>query len=307
MAKFGSEPHRRNTIDDYRRRSSDMVSVKPHHWTPAKIITIFMLSTLTVLVLGSIAIGGAALYYGGFETQIDTYLVMVKFNHEIYKSNMGVPRTTHFTFMETEFCKGVNVVFGRELKSCELDGLSDDSGVVVHGRLQFYRRTLESIAEHPGFSQKYIRSRLDYACYTQIVCTKPIPTPTLLPTEVKFVVQSNFTTTTTQIVGRNDTNFIKAQAAVCDGIKVQLGSLYIECYVERIETGTSGQTFIIVTVDHLLLRDNTKRDSATLTKGVYGSDQMGDELKTLVNKGGGRKVSFFSNLVLVADTVRFYE
>lgn len=68
-------------------------------------------------------------------------------------------------------------------------------------------------------------------------------------------------------------------------------------------SGTSGTTVIIVTVDHMTLRDNTKRDSAILTKGTYGSDHMTDELKKLINKGGGRRLTFFNNFVLVADTV----
>ena len=66
---------------------------------------------------------------------------------------------------------------------------------------------------------------------------------------------------------------------------------------------SSGQTAIVVTVDHMMLRDNTKRDSATLSRGIYGADHMGDEIKKLINYGNGRKLTFFSNLVLVADTV----
>ena len=58
-----------------------------------------------------------------------------------------------------------------------------------------------------------------------------------------------------------------------------------------------------MTVDHMMLRDNTKRDSATLSRGIYGADHMGDEIKKLVNYGGGRKLTYFSGLVLKADTV----
>ena len=53
----------------------------------------------------------------------------------------------------------------------------------------------------------------------------------------------------------------------------------------------------------MMLRDNTKRDSATLSRGIYGADHMGDEIKKLVNYGGGRKLTYFSGLVLKADTV----
>ena len=61
-----------------------------------------------------------------------------------------------------------------------------------------------------------------------------------------------------------------------------------------------------MTVDHVELRDKTKMDSATLTKGALGSDHMGDELMKLINTGGGRRVAHFSNLVLRADVVELY-
>lgn len=71
-------------------------------------------------------------------------------------------------------------------------------------------------------------------------------------------------------------------------------------------SGTGGQTVIVVTVDHVELRDKTKKDSASLTKGALGSDHMADELMKLINKGGGRRVAHFSNLVLTADAVELY-
>ncbi|KAI0234506.1 hypothetical protein LSAT2_015217 [Lamellibrachia satsuma] len=310
MAKYGAESHRRNTmtVDEYRRRSVDMALMKRQQWTPEKLIGVFMLFVLTVLVLGSIAIGGAALYYAHLDSPLDPYLTELKFTHEIYTSDMGVPTRTAFTSMQTRFCKGVNVVFGSELKSCEVDGLQNDNGVVVHGRLGFYRRTLESAAKYPGStrSQYFIKTRLEYACHTQFICSTPIQLPVLLPIQVRFAVKSNFSSTTTQIGDRNDTNFIAAQASVCDAVKVQLGSVYAECYVKNFETGTGGQTVIVVTVDHVELRDKTKKDSASLTKGALGSDHMADELMKLINKGGGRRVAHFSNLVLTADVVELY-
>ncbi|KAI0224382.1 hypothetical protein LSAT2_024611 [Lamellibrachia satsuma] len=204
-------------------------------------------------------VGGSG---GGYIVDKDTYLTEMTIQDNSVATGITLSTDSSFPKMETKICKGVKAVFGGELKSCTLDTLQLGR-FVVEGRLRFHRDKLQAAATDAGSdaSHKYIEGRLTYACSTELICEGIDVTP--LRRRESFPLTGNFSTATPKVGMRNDSNHYAAQKSVCDTIKNQLGSLYVNCYVRVFETG-GGTTTISVEVDTNGLLDEVKKDATAM-------------------------------------------